>query len=564
MNRVTGQLSTHTAVVAIGKESVGKSQLIASLTQKPAYSSNFRGTTVACETYRRCDSEALLRSADRTFVDTPGILRQSDSVTTATVLNRLPETDTVLLVVQATHIDEDLAELLPLVQGKRGVVAVTFWDKVRAKTEAMEVIERLRQSSGISFIPVDARHLSASDRVQILEALSSPGTFTQEFTPERIGWWIEPSPTLLEHHYWGPVAAILLLLLPAIIAVGTANTLAGFLEPLVQGLVKPLVEQLNQLPSLLREILVGRYGLVTMSPLLFVWAVPTVLLYALFLGAYKASGLIDRITVAMHPLMLPFGLTGRDLVRVIMGFGCNVPAVINTRACSSCSRGTCISAIAFGSACSYQFGATLGVFAAAQLPYLVIPYLFYLTVTTLIYTRLTAPKKARSPLNKLLVEGRSFLELPRPIAIWREAHSTLSQFFLQAIPIFLGITIIASLLDWLGILSLLSGVLRPVMRLFRLPAEAALPVVLASIRKDGILLFTEPNVVGALTPSQILTAVYLAGVIVPCLVTLLTIVREVSWRFALKLLTQQVVAAVSFSLLLAWGNALFEHSINRF
>ncbi|NET60599.1 MAG: ferrous iron transporter B [Symploca sp. SIO2E6] len=553
MNRVTGQLSTHTAVVAIGKESVGKSQLIASLTQKPAYSSNFRGTTVACETYRDGDS---------TFVDTPGILRQSDSVTTATVLNRLPETDTVLLVVQATHIDEDLAELLPLVQGKRGVVAVTFWDKVRAKAEAMEVLERLRQSSGIGFIPVDARHLRASDRVEIIEALSSPGTFTQEFKPKPIGWWIEPSPTLLEHRYWGPVAAILLLLLPAIIAVGTANTLAGFVEPLVQGLVKPLVQQLNLLPSLLREILVGRYGLVTMSPLLFVWAVPTVVLYALFLGAYKASGLIDRITVAMHPLMLPLGLTGRDLVRVIMGFGCNVPAVINTRACSSCSRGTCISAIAFGSACSYQFGATLGVFAAAQLPYLVIPYLFYLTVTTLIYTRLTAPKKARSPLNKLLVEGRSFLELPRPIAIWREAHSTLSQFFLQAIPIFLGITIIASLLDWLGILSLLSGVLGPVMRLFRLPAEAALPVVLASIRKDGILLFTEPNVVGVLTPSQILTAVYLAGVILPCLVTLLTIVREVSWRFALKLLSQQVVAGVGFSLLLAWGSALFEHSIN--
>ncbi|NES24798.1 MAG: ferrous iron transporter B, partial [Symploca sp. SIO3E6] len=82
--------------------------------------------------------------------------------------------------------------------------------------------------------------------------------------------------------------------------------------------------------------------------------------------------------------------------------------------------------------------------------------------------------------------------------------------------------------------------------------------------KDGILLFTEPNVVGVLTPLQILTAVYLAGVILPCLVTLLTIVREMSWRFALKLLSQQVVAAVSFSLLLAWGSALFEHSINRF
>jgi Fe2+ transport system protein B len=66
------------------------------------------------------------------------------------------------------------------------------------------------------------------------------------------------------------------------------------------------------------------------------------------LGAYKASGLVERITITLDPLLRPFGLSGRDLVRVIMGFGCNVPAVISTRACSSCSRGTCISAIAFG------------------------------------------------------------------------------------------------------------------------------------------------------------------------------------------------------------------------
>ena len=154
----------------------------------------------------------------------------------------------------------------------------------------------------------------------------------------------------------------------------------------------------------------------------------------LFLGAYKASGLVERITVALHPLLRPFGLSGRDLVRVIMGFGCNVPAVINTRACSSCPRQTCVSAIAFGSACSYQFGATLGVFSAANLPGLVVPYLGYLTLTTLIYTRLIAPKAARSPQNALMIERRTFLEMPRWSAIWRETRGTLSQFFTNAIP----------------------------------------------------------------------------------------------------------------------------------
>ncbi|WP_287521361.1 nucleoside recognition domain-containing protein [Okeania sp. SIO2C2] len=163
-----------------------------------------------------------------------------------------------------------------------------------------------------------------------------------------------------------------------------------------------------------------------MSPLLFIWAMPTVILYALFLGAYKASGLIERITIALNPLLRPFGLSGRDLVRVIMGMGCNVPAVISTRACSSCSRGTCISAIAFGSACSYQLGATLGVFSAAKLPYLIIPYLLYLTATTLIYTYIISSPTAKSNQNLLVIEGRAFLEFPRLSVIWREAKSTIT------------------------------------------------------------------------------------------------------------------------------------------
>ena len=59
-----------------------------------------------------------------------------------------------------------------------------------------------------------------------------------------------------------------------------------------------------------------------------------------------------------------------------------------------------------------------------------------------------------------------------------------------------------------------------------------------------------------LTPLQVLTGVYLAGVLLPCLVTLLTIAREQSLRFALLLLSKQAIVAFFFSLLLAWGGLL--------
>ncbi|MGD1849337.1 MAG: nucleoside recognition domain-containing protein [Cyanophyceae cyanobacterium] len=530
--------------IIVGKESTGKSELAAALTGLSPVSTNIQGSTIACETYQ---------IRDNIFIDTPGILFRADTATTRTALSQLQVHNMILLVVKATHIDDDLTDLLPLVAGKQGLVVVTFWDKLRPSDLTRQVLSRWEQASQVQFIPVDARHLSQGQRQQVLEALQTLTPFPQQWHPIPAGWRIEPAPTWLEHRRWGGVLGITLLLLPAIIAVWVANGIASILDPLIQTGLAPLANVLSQPPALLAAILTGRYGLVTMGPLLFVWAVPTVILYALFLGVYKASGLVERITVALHPLLRPVGLSGRDLVRVMMGFGCNVPAVINTRACSSSSRQTCMGAIAFGSACSYQLGATLGVFSAANLPGLVVPYLGYLTLTTLIYTRLIAPKAARSSHNVLLVERRTFLEMPRWSAIWREAQGTLGQFFSSAIPIFIVITILASVFDSLGLITALAGGITPLMGLFGLPPEAALPIILASIRIDGLLLFAEPAPLAVLTPLQILTGVYLGGVLLPCLVTALAIAREQSVRFAMGLMARQVIAAIAFSMLLAWG-----------
>ncbi|CCQ52930.1 MULTISPECIES: nucleoside recognition domain-containing protein [Crocosphaera] len=547
MNIFTPSKIEQDCVVVIGKENTGKSQLIASLTGKSAYSDNFRGSTIACETYQ---SEAY------TFIDTPGILYRSDTVTTRQALRQLQENDTVLLVVKATDVDQDLADLLPLVADKRGIVVITFWDKLFSTTHNQKVVREWSKTSNLSIVTVDARYLTAQQQNFIVEALRQPHTFPIEWIPQRAGWHIQPQPTLLEHRNLGWLVAIALLLIPAIIAVWGANSFATIVDPVMQGVIASIIEPLSQLPIWLREILIGQYGLVTMGPLLFIWAMPTVVLYALFLGAYKASGLVERITITLDPLLRKFGLSGRDLVRVIMGFGCNVPAVINTRSCSSCSRGTCISAIAFGSACSYQFGATLGVFSAANLTYLVVPYLLYLTATTLIYTRIISSSTAKSTQNALVIEGRAFLEFPRWSVIWREAKSTIQQFLFNAIPIFVIITIIASLLNWLGVIATLANIINPLMGWFNLPPEASLPIVLASIRKDGLLLFAEPETLAMLTPLQVLTGVYLAGVLLPCLVTLLTIMQEKSSRFALLLLGKQAIAAIIFSLFLAWGGLL--------
>ena len=532
-------------VLLVGKENVGKSSLVRALAGRGAAVGNYPGTTVGVERYP---------TPEAVYLDAPGILRSSDAETTRATVAALADADAVLLVAQATHLDDDLADLLPLARGRTGAVAVTFWDKLTAADAA--VLGRLAEEVGVPFVPLDARRPDPVAVRLLKTGLAGAAEFRGDRAATKAGWRVEPRRGVFERPRLGPAAALLLLLLPAVLAVYAANAFAGLVDPVVSDGLGPTADRLRALPQPAADLLAGRYGLVTMGPLLFVWAVPTVLLYAVILGAYKASGLIDRMTVALQPLVRPFGLTGRDLVRVVMGFGCNVPAVIGTRACSGCSRGTAVAAIAFGAACSYQFPATLAVFAAAGRPWLVVPFLLYLGLTTLVYLRLTAPRAARSRFNLVVLDGRTFLVWPRASAVWAEARGTVGSFFFQAMPIFVAITAVASLLDWLGALDAAAGAVAPAMAAFGLPPGAALPVVLSSVRKDGILLFAADDRATALSSIQVLTAVYLAGVLLPCLVTALTIAREMSPRFAARLLVRQAAAAVAFTALLAWGGRL--------
>ncbi|MXW35958.1 MAG: ferrous iron transporter B, partial [Chloroflexi bacterium] len=394
------EVAAPATTLLLGRESVGKSALVRALTGQPARSVNFRGTAVPCGEYT---------TPGRVFVDTPGLHRASDADTVRLTLEALHDADEVLLVASATQLDEDLDLLLPLVQGRRASVAVTRWDLVADHAAARAAIVRMALTTGLPFVALDARRPDAAALEDLEAAVTAPGAVRHERTPVRAGFRIEPRRGLLDHAVAGPAAGVALLVLPALLAVLAANRAAALLEPLVEAGTIPLAEQTVGWPGLLAAMLAGDYGLLTMGPLLFVWAVPTVLVYAVLLGAYKASGLADRIGTAIHPLLRPVGLHGRDVTRTLMGFGCNVPAIISARACSACTRPTTVGAISFGAACSYQLGATLAVFAAAGRSSLVVPYLALLVAATLVYARLTSDPVARSPLNTLLVEPRTFV-----------------------------------------------------------------------------------------------------------------------------------------------------------
>ncbi len=59
--------------------------------------------------------------------------------------------------------------------------------------------------------------------------------------------------------------------------------------------------------------------------------VPIIILFFLFMAIVEDSGYLSRAAFLMDALMARLGLDGRGFVMMLMGFGCNVPALMGTR-----------------------------------------------------------------------------------------------------------------------------------------------------------------------------------------------------------------------------------------
>lgn len=546
-------------VLALGMESVGKSSLLAALSGRASEAAAYAGSTLRCRSYFEPAFE---------WVDTPGLQTALDTATTAESLRALESCDTILIFLRPDRAEEELRRLLPLIAERRAALVFTFRDLSAngGGTSAAEV-ERIlavwRQRTGLPAVWLNARTPALAELGSLRDAVSRAarpavlGDALLPVFPARVGWFQLRLEAVLKF----PPVSLALLFGPALLAVTQANALADALYNPLQNVLSGTLSLVEALPDPLSSMLGGNYGVIAMLPFLLLYALPTILIFSAILAVYKNTGLIDCMSVGLHRYLRPFGLGARDLVRVMMGFGCNVPAVVATRACSSCSRGACVSAISFGSACSYQLPASLAVFSAAGYPSLAAVYLLVLGLSTLIYLRCTRPAQIAFTPAESLMPKRNILHPPQFVAIRREVGETLRDFFSMALPVFVIICLVGGLMQWLGLLDWLTARVGPLMAVFRLPAESATALVLGSVRKDGLAIGLLDGDLGALkvplgNPVEVLTIVYLASVLLPCLVTLFTVAREMGTRFALRMVGRQMAFAVAFTLCIAWGGAL--------
>jgi ferrous iron transport protein B len=311
-------------VMLAGLESVGKSALFRGLTGEAAGDeANVRGSTVVC---RRCQ----VADCGCEVVDTPGIRVKGDADTTRMALGAAKEADVVLLVARGTHAVTEVETLLRELDlnQKKSALAITFKDKAPEQIETLAQVYRERL--GIPVVVVNARELDEEGRLKVLEAIQGAARVNvlSERAEELRYPVVQPQTTLFEHRLIGPWLALLCMGLMFAVPVYAAYVFASWAQPIVDAVaITPLKAVAEDWPTLAQVMLTGGYGAITLGWYSFLWAFPVVLLISASVALAEETGLKDRITMALDPWLRVVGLSGRDLIPVLTGFGCNVVAV---------------------------------------------------------------------------------------------------------------------------------------------------------------------------------------------------------------------------------------------
>jgi ferrous iron transport protein B len=250
--------------------------------------------------------------------------------------------------------------------------------------------------------------------------------------------------------------------------------------------------------------------------------------------------------VFLDNIMHRLGLHGYAIIPTLLGLGCNVPGIMATRILETRrQRFVAATLISIAVPCAALQAMILGIVGSRGTGPVVLVYATLLVVWLLISLVLRFTSRAFRP--ELLVEIPPY-RLPTARAVLTKMWIRISGFLREALPIIFSAVVVVNLLYQLQLFDTVARLAAPVVtRLWGLPQEAIVPLLVGILRKDLAL--------GLFVPLQLSTKQLVIGSVIlamffPCLATVVVLFRELGVRDGLKSL------GVMFAAVLATGTVL--------
>ena len=558
-------------VVLIGLPNCGKSTLFNQVSGYKAETGNFSGTTVTF-------TESRVRVAGEIIelVDLPGaysleegspaekeaaryldsrdvdvIINVADSTQLASVLsltleltalhkpmilalNMVDEAARMGLHINAEGLSQALSvPVLPLVASKgRGVKGLFLKALELGKRKA----EPGRPNTGVPQA-AEERHMLAVD-------------LSQKFVTrgERRVIWRDQLDNILLHPVWGYVImlAVLYLFFQVVYGIGkiTEPPLLALFDWLMKGALSPFAAG-----SFLAQIILGILQGIAAGVAI---VLPYLLPFLLGLGVLEDVGYLPRVAFLMDAFMHRIGLHGKAIVPFILGYGCNVPAVMSTRTLEEPRDRYIAAALATLVPCAARLAVVFGLVAFYLGPVAAFAlYLFNLLV-------IAATGKILSKLSPedtpgLIMEMPTY-RVPTLKNVFGKSWFRVREFIIEAWPVLIAGSAVLAVLNYFNGASIFNGLVRPVTWLIGLPAEVGVPLIFGILRKELSLVMLSQalgtaNFGAALSSEQMLVYATFVMFYLPCLATLAVLRRELGTRAMLMISALTVVVALLAALL---------------
>ncbi len=556
-------------ILLMGNPNVGKSVLFSRLTGTRTIASNYPGTTVGfTRGYLKLGEEQV------EIIDVPGTYTlEPTSKAEQIAAEMLKEGDLVIDVVDATNLERNLNLTLQLLERQVPViVALNMWDDAHHRGINIDVV-KLEELLGVPVVPtVGVTGQGIRELVSRLPEAAAPQVIYSSSDERwaKIGDIVSQVQSLSHrHHTWREVledasnhptggAAIALLVLVTtfwvirLIGEGTINYVT---DPLFNWLWTPLLMKLSfALGSggFWHNILVGRLingeidyfqslGLLSTGLYIeFGVVIPYIIAFYLVLGILEDVGYLPRLAVLMDTLMHRLGLHGYAIIPTILGFGCNVPAVMATRILESRrERFIAATLISIGIPCAALQAMIIGLVGQQGMQYVAIVYGSLFVSWIIIGLILNHTVKGFSP--ELIMEIPPYRFPP-----WRVVGEKLwlrvSSFIKEALPIVLGAVLVVNILYTVGIFDFMANIAAPIVSgLFGLPKETVVALAIGFLRKDVAVGMLAPL---GLTAKQLVISTTVLAMSFPCVATFVILARELGARDMLKATGIMIAAAL--------------------
>lgn len=286
-------------------------------------------------------------------------------------------------------------------------------------------------------------------------------------------------------------------------------------------------------------------------------AIPFVLPFYFLLAMIEDSGILTRVAFMMDSAMHKIGLHGKALIPLILGYGCNVPAIHSCRIMET-KRERLLAAFAITFApCAARTIVILGLVATfVSVEWALAVYAIDIAVIFVLgrIALRVVPGKSTG----LIMEMHSF-KVPSLSIVAKQTWTRTKSIVYLVFPVYIVGSAFVQGLFALGILEPISNAMSPLtVGWLGLPAIAGILLIFGAVRKELILLtlvtLYGTNLALILSPVQFIVLALIGMLYLPCASTVMILAKEFGWKAATvislaNLASALILGGVAFRLL---------------